>query len=220
MSTSQPRSPHRRSPIRPWMVGAAVAVIVIVVAGFNIKVVSLDEVAAENAAQQFDPVAFVDENYDSVIVPGIEDNAIDLATLLTDLAAGADEADFGNTSGASSAYAFPVTFTGVAGDLKAPVPPITVAGVPEGTTVQVQVGPAVSGTALRDVTGTVDFNDFENQLEYQNAAGELNNRVKTEVLAGFDAAAAAGKTVTVTGAFLRVNPSLVSVVQISIQVAP
>ena len=61
MSTSQPRSPHRRSPIRPWMVGAAIAVVVVVIAGFNVKVVSLDEVAAENAAQQFDPVAFVDE---------------------------------------------------------------------------------------------------------------------------------------------------------------
>jgi len=220
MSTSQPRSPHRRSPVRPWMIGAAIAVVVIVIAGFNVKVVGLDEVAAENAAQQFDPVAFVDENFDSVIVPGIEDNAVDLATLLTDLAAGADEADFGNTSGASSAYAFPVTFTGVAGDLTAPVLPVTVAGVPEGTTVQIQVGPAVSGTALRDVTGTVDFNDFENQLEYQNAAGELNNRVKTEVLADFDAAAAAGKTITVTGAFLRVNPALVSVVPISIEVTP
>ena len=217
MSTPQPR---RRSAIRPWMVGLSALVIVIFVASFNVKVVSLDEVAAENAAQQFDPVAFVEENYDSVIVPGIEENAVDLATLLTDLAAGADEADFGNTSGASSAYAFPVTFTAVAGTLTAPILPVTVEGVPEGTTVQVQVGPAVSGTALRDVTGTVDFNDFSNQLEYQNAAGELNNRVKSSVLNDFDAAAAAGKTITVTGAFLRVNPALVSVVPISIEVTP
>jgi predicted lipoprotein len=214
MSTTQPR----RSPVRPWMVGVAVAVVVIVIAGFNVKVVSLEQAAAEDAARQFDPVAFVDENYESVIVPGIEDEAVDLATLLADLAAGADEAEFGNTSGASSAFAFPVTFTAVAGAVTPPVLPVTVEGVPEGTTVQVQVGPAVSGTALRDVTGTVDFNDFANQLDYQNAAGELNNRVKTDVLAAFDAAAANGRTITVTGAFLRVNPSLVSVVPISIEV--
>jgi predicted lipoprotein len=214
MSTTQPR----RSPVRPWMVGVAVAVVVIVMAGFNVKVVSLEQAAAEDAARQFDPVAFVDENYESVIVPGIEDEAVDLATLLADLAAGADEAEFGNTSGASSAFAFPVTFTAVAGAVTPPVLPVTVEGVPEGTTVQVQVGPAVSGTALRDVTGTVDFNDFANQLDYQNAAGELNNRVKTDVLAAFDAAAANGRTITVTGAFLRVNPSLVSVVPISIEV--
>jgi predicted lipoprotein len=216
MSNSQ----SRRSPIRPWMVGVVVAVIVVVAAASSVKVLSLDDVAAENAAQAFDPAAFVDKNYDSVIVPDIEKNAVDLATLLTQLAAGADESEFGHTSGASSAYAFPVTFTAIAGAVTPPVLPVTVAGVPEGTTVQVQVGPAVSGTALRDVTGTVDFNDFANQLDYQNAAGELNNRVKTAVLADFDAAAAQGKTITVTGAFLRVNPSLVSVVPISIEVAP
>ena len=213
-------TPRTRSRIRPWMIGAAVALIVIVVAGFNVKVVSLDDVAAENAAQQFNPVAFVDENYDSVIVPYIDDNAVDLATLVAALADGADESEYGNTSGASSAYAFPVTFTAVAGDLKAPILPVTVEGLPDGVTVQIQVGPAVSGTALRDVTGEVDFNDFSNQLEYQTAATELNNRVKADVLEGFDAAAASGKTITVTGAYLRVNPNLISVVPISIEVAP
>jgi predicted lipoprotein len=202
------------------MVGTAVAIIVIVIASFNVKVVSLDEAAAENAANQFDPVAFADENYDTVIVPDIQANAIDLATLLADLESGADEADFGHTSGASSAYAFPVTFTAVAGELKAPILLLDVAGLPDGVTVQLQVGPAVSGTALRDVTGTVDFNDFSNQLEYQNAATELNNKVKTNVLADFDAAAATGKTLVITGAYLRVNPKLVSVVPISIEVAP
>lgn len=216
MSTTQ----KSRSRIRPWMIGAAVALAVIVVAGFNVKVVSLDDVAAENAARQFDPVAFVDENYDSVIVPYITDNAVDLATLVAALDDGADESEYGNTSGASSAYAFPVTFTAVAGDLKAPILPVTVEGLPDGVTVQIQVGPAVSGTALRDVTGEVDFNDFSNQLEYQTAANELNNRVKTTVLEGFDAAGAKGKTITVTGAYLRVNPNLISVVPISIEVAP
>jgi len=216
MSTSQPR----RKAIRPWMVGLVVAIVVIVVASFNVKVVGLDEVAAENAARDFDPVAFADENFDKTIVPDIQENAIDLATLLADLDGGAEESEFGNTSGASSAYAFPVTFTAVAGKLKAPILPVTVDGVPSDVTVQIQVGPALSGTALRDVTGTVDFNDFSNQLDYQQAAGELNNRVKDEVLADFDAAAAEGKTIIVTGAFLRVNPALISVVPISIEVAP
>jgi predicted lipoprotein len=202
------------------MVGVVIIIAVVVAAGFNVKVVSLDEATAESAAQEFDPAAFAAENYDKTIVPDIQENAVDLATLLADLEGGADEADFGNTSGASSAFAFPVTFTAVAGELKAPILPVTVDGVPDGTTVQIQVGPALSGTALRDVTGTVNFNDFSNQLEYQEAATELNNRVKEEVLANFDAAAANGKTITVTGAFLRVNPELVSIVPISIEVAP
>jgi predicted lipoprotein len=211
---------NRRSPVRPWMITTVVVLAVLVLAAFNVKVIGIGDAAAEGAAESFDPAAYAAEHYEADIVPAIEEKAVDLSTLLTALEGGADEAEYGNTSGASSAFAFPVTFTGVAGDLTAPVLPMTVDGVPEGTTVQVQVGPAVSGTALRDVTGTVDFNDFTNQLEYQNVANELNNQAKESVLADFDAAAAAGKSVTVTGAFLRVNPQLVSVVPVKIEVAP
>ena len=41
-----------------------------------------------------------------------------------------------------------------------------------------QIGPAINGTALRDATGLINFNDFLNQIEYANAATELNNQVK------------------------------------------
>jgi predicted lipoprotein len=49
-------------------------------------------------------------------------------------------------------------------------------------------------------------------------ATEFNNIVKTEVLATVDPATLNGKTVTVTGAFTRVNPELVSVVPIAFEV--
>ena len=42
-------------------------------------------------------------------------------------------------------------------------------GVPDDVTVMLQIGPAINGTALRDATGLVDFNDFLNQIEYANA---------------------------------------------------
>ncbi len=61
------------------------------------------------------------------------------------------------------------------------------------------------------MTGTISFNEFTNQLEYQNVGTELNNLARSKVLDAFDAAAAQGKTVEVTGAFLRVNPNLVSI---------
>ena len=49
-----------------------------------------------------------------------------------------------------------------------------------------QVGPAVNGTALRDVTGLVNFNDFVNQVEYSDAAIALNDKMKAAVLADLD----------------------------------
>ena len=206
----------RRPPIRPWMVISFLTLVVLVLAAFNVKVVSTTE--ADAAAEgTFQPAEFAEENYDD-IAAGVEDDAIPLTELLASLAAGEAEADFGNTSGASSAFAFPVTFTAVAGTATPPVLPVTVEGIPAGVTVQVQVGPAINGTALRDVSGTISFNEFTNQLEYQNVGTELNNLARDRVLADFDAAAAAGKTIKVTGAYLRVNPNLISVVPVSIEV--
>jgi predicted lipoprotein len=214
-----PTRTPRRSRVRPGLIALGLAIVVIVVAAFNVTVVSIDDVNA-GAGDTFDPVAFAEEEFSSTIVPAIEEEAIDLPTLLADLAAGADEADFGNTSGASSAYAFPVTFTAVAGELAGPVLGLTVDGVPAETTVQLQVGPALNGTAMRDVTGEISFNSFVNQLEYQNVATELNNQVREQVLSTVDPASLPGKTLEITGAFLRVNPALVSVVPVKIEVMP
>jgi predicted lipoprotein len=71
---------------------------------------------------------------------------------------------------------------------------------------------------LRDATGLVDFNDFLNQIEYANAATELNNKVKSDVLAGFDAKGAEGKTVSFVGAFAYgSNPAVIQVTPVELE---
>jgi predicted lipoprotein len=214
---ARPSLPPRR--VKPWMIGGLAIVIVVVAAALSVKVVSLEDAAA-SAAGGFDPAEYAADRFESEVVPQIEDEAVDLTTLLGDLTGGADEADFGNTSGSSSAYSFPVTFTGVAGTPAGAILPVTVEGVPADVTVQVQIGPALNGAAIRDVTGTVSFNEFTNQLEYQTVATEFNNLVRETVLADVDPATLAGSTITVTGAFTRVNPALVSVVPVTLEVAP
>jgi predicted lipoprotein len=206
----------RRPRIKAWV---PLTVALLIVAGVGLattKYVSAEENAAAATEGSFDPVSYADERFDSEIVPQIEEDAVDLATLLTDLAGGADEGDFGHAPGTGSSYSFPVTFTGTAGALNGSILPVTVEGVPAGTTVQLQVGPAINGTALRDVTGTVSFNDFTNQLEFQEVATEFNSRVRDGVLAEVGPISE-GQTVTVTGAFTRVNPALVSVVPVAIE---
>lgn len=210
----------RRRRLRPWMIAVPVLVAVVIAAALSMRVVSAEDAEAASSGEQFDPVAYADERFDSEIVPQVEDEAIDLATLLTDLAGGADEADFGNAPGAGSAYSFPVEFTAVAGQPNGAILPVTVAGAPADVQVQVQIGPALNGTALRDVTGTVSFNEFTNQLEFQEVATEFNNRVRDGALAGLDPTTLAGRTVSVVGAYTRVNPALVSVVPVSFEVAP
>ncbi|UYO96591.1 DUF2291 domain-containing protein [Microbacterium sp. M28] len=207
----------RRPRIKAW-VPITVALLAVVGIGLaTTTYVSIEDAEASANAGSFDPVSYADERFDSEIVPQIEDDAVDLATLLADLEAGADEGDFGYAPGAGSSYSFPVTFTATAGAQNGSVLPVTVADVPAETTVHIQVGPALNGTALRDVTGTVSFNDFTNQLEFQEVATEFNNRVRDGMLAEVGPISE-GQTITVTGAFTRVNPALVSVVAVAIEV--
>ena len=62
------------------------------------------------------------------------------------------------------------------------------------------------GLVRFDATGQIEFGQFKNQIEYQDAGSAINNEVKKVVLAGIDPAALNGKTVTVIGAFKLVNP--------------
>lgn len=207
----------RRPRIPAWL---PLTVALLIVAGVGLattKFISIEDANAAASEGSFDPATYADERFESEIVPQIEKDAVDLVTLLTDLQAGAEESEFGHAPGSGSAYSFPVTFTGTTGAVNGSIQPVTVPGVPEGVTVQLQVGPAINGTALRDVTGTVSFNDFTNQLEFQEVATEFNNRVRDGVLAEVGAIPE-GQTITVTGAFTRVNPALVSVVPIAIEV--
>ncbi len=141
--------------------------------------------------------------YESEVVPAIE-----ARTRWTSSSCYRDRGRPGRRGGAvrapqreTSPYAYPVSGTGVAGEVRGTLLPLTIEGLPPGVEVVLQIGPAINGTALRDATGLIGFDDFLNQIEYADAATELNNQVKEEVLAGFDAAAAEGKAVSFTGAF-------------------
>jgi predicted lipoprotein len=100
-----------------------------------------------------------------------------------------------------------VKFTGVAGAAKSGIYTVAVPGLPSTLTIRVQTGPAVNGTDLRDSTGTVTFDQFTNQIEYQNAGSALNKEMKTQVLAKVDTANLTGKTLSVVGVFQLVNPN-------------
>lgn len=207
----------RRPRVPAWIPATVILLAIVGIGLATTKYVSIEDATAAATSGAFDPEAYADEHFESDIVPQIEADAIDLTTLLDDLAGGADEAEFGHAPGTGSSYSFPVTFTGVAGAQQGSILPITVDGAPADVTIQLQVGPAINGTALRDVTGTVSFNDFTNQLEFQNVATVFNERVRDGVLAE-TTLPTEGQTVTVTGAFTRVNPALVSVVPIALEV--
>lgn len=202
------------------LIAIGLAVIVAAGIGVSTKYVSGADVTLleKGVKAKIDSAVFANENYDSLIVPYIKEHATDLAILdaaiIADpLAAGAK---YGKRDGDNAAYSVATKFTAVAGELKGDLLVLKVPGVK--TTAYLQVGPSLNGTAIRDVTGTVQFGQFENQLAYQDAGTKLNDKVRANVLDGIDKTKLTGKTINVVGAFSLFNPKQYMIVPISIEV--
>ncbi|RKX86872.1 MAG: DUF2291 domain-containing protein [Spirochaetes bacterium] len=64
-----------------------------------------------------------------------------------------------------------------------------------------QVGPVIRQTAIRDSADFITFTDVGNQLQFASLADELNNRIKKEVIKPLDLEHIAGETISFLGAF-------------------
>ncbi|MDQ7908298.1 DUF2291 domain-containing protein [Phytohabitans sp. ZYX-F-186] len=207
---------------RPSLIAGVLLLALAVAIAATTKVVDTDE-AASAGGHRFDATEYATERYDSEVVPAIEKNATAIAELLTAIAADPQAAGerYGHRDGPNARYAFAASGTGVAGKVSGTLLPLEIAGLPEGVRVSLQIGPAINGTALRDATGLITFDQFLNQLEYADASTELNNQVKAKVLAGVDAAGAEGSQVSFVGAFTYGgNPKLIQVTPIRLEIAP
>jgi predicted lipoprotein len=138
------------------------------------------------------------------LVPLFEDKAQDVAKVLPEIRANPDAAGekYGRRE-ATNPYNYMVKGTGKVTEINttsvAGTAIVEIPGLDE--KVALQIGPVVRGTALRDATGLVSFNQFSNQLDYADVSKEMNTRALKTVLASVPAASLAGKSVTFFGAF-------------------
>ena len=195
---------------RPWgvMIKVVAAVAIVAVCFFGTTFMSPEDAEAVREAGSTDPIAY------------IQDNAIDLTGLVTELRA--DEEGTSQAKGArdgEAAYTFPVTLTGTIEKGGFGQVNVVVDGMPGGVVVSVQTGPALTGTALRDVTGQTTFDMFENQIDYAQVGLSLNEPLKAGVLAENDLASMVGRRVTVVGAFAYSDPAHIVVTPVSVEVA-
>lgn len=199
--------PKRRGTGRRRLKALIITASVVVLAALmvlNTKFLTNSESVAV-VGEKFSAEQYAEENYDTVIVPAVLEKAVPATDLYTQLQEDVDAAGeaHGGRDGAQSAWAFPVSFTGVAGEVNTinGQLPVKVDGLPDTLTVLVQTGPPVIGPALRNVTGKITFGMFTNQTEFQSVAVQLNAKVRENVLAGVDATSLSGKTVSVVGVF-------------------
>lgn len=186
-----------------WILGAA-AIALVGAMALDTKVVVIGS-QHDVREQKFSSDAFGEQEF-----PKIQENvgkrAVDAVELAKAIQADKQAASQKFGVATSTGPVLPVSFTGVVGERKSNYSTVTIAGMPPEITVRVQTGPALTGTDLRDSTGTIQFDQFTNQIEYQDAGTAINNQVKKTVLANIDPNALTGKTISVVGVFKLVNP--------------
>ncbi|MCY1145472.1 DUF2291 domain-containing protein [Actinoplanes sp. Pm04-4] len=172
------------------------------------------------AASATDPKTYVENNWTQKIVPTVHDNAVDVTTVAKAIAddPAAAGKQYGNQAGTGSPFAFMVKGSGKVTDVDTSVPtgPVTVeVPSPGGKPVKVTIatGPVIAGTAIRDAVKFISFGDFTNQIDYAEAANQINDKVKTDVIAkAGDKAALKGRTVDFYGAFSALAPGTIFLV--------
>ena len=177
------------------------------------------------ALNSFNAEQFVEKQWATDVQPILDNNAVDLNTLLAAIAA--------NPGYAANRYALPhnsnsknFVVSGTArvteSNLKSPMGLLTLELSPGADSaspkIQVLTGPLVISTALRDVASNMSLNAFTNQTQYADVAAALNKRALAQTYSQTPAADLAGKTVQFTGVFNLQSPTSIRIVPVSLKV--
>jgi predicted lipoprotein len=196
----------------------APVVVLVIAMVLDTKIVPISS-SLDMRAVAFSPEAFGKKEFPP-IQAAIERAAVDAKVLAEaiakDSAAAAEK--YGRPGGIGPMFS--VKFNGVVGEGKSGIFKLAVDGLPDGVNIRVQTGPAINGTEVRDITGMVNFGQFTNQIEYQDAGSALNNEIKNQVLANINRDELPGKTIEVVGVFQLINPANWLVTPVRLKVAP
>ncbi len=168
----------------------------------------IDETGAEVVVEELSVAEqYCADNWDSLMVPTIRENAQDISELLPlireDLASAGEQ--FAKRENETSAYNFclqgTVTVLEVEEADRASRTRLVIDIQPyDGVAdAKIQVSSVIRTNALRDAVGFLKLDDFANQVEFADLTKAFNARVQETVISGLDAASLAGQEVTFLG---------------------
>jgi predicted lipoprotein len=160
----------------------------------------------EEEHQAFDARTFVATNWTSRVLPEVQRRAVALPVLrralADDRAAAVTRYGNGGTGGRASflvsgtARVLDVDTLSRSGVARLDLEPYD--GTPDA---ELQIGPVLRGTALRDALPFIRFDDFTNQMEYASVSRVLHERIADSLLAKVNRATLAGRVIQFSGAF-------------------
>jgi predicted lipoprotein len=178
--------------------------------------------AGSSGPQTFDPTSYVNQVWDSRIVPTVVQQAHDASEVLAALKVNQQVAQqrYGHQEG-DGPYTFIVKGVGRVvsintssrnGTLGLDLPPYD--GKAD---LSLQIGPVILGTAIRDGVGFIHFSQFVNQIQYAQVADALNARA-VQVAQSIHPTQLKGKLIQFYGIFALTDPQFILVAPVKLQV--
>lgn len=201
--------------VLPWLLGCQIA---------TIRPIE-SETHGDAGAQAFNATSYVDDIWQSKVLPAAEQQSTELPTLLAAIASDQAKAEqqYGHREPGRPA-SFLVRGAGrvlnVDTTSRNGVLLLDIAPFDQQPDVTLQIGPVLRGTAVRDAVGFIQFNQFVNQLQYADVAKALNARVLADVLTPMPSASLTGQTITFQGAFTLDTPGSIFITPLALAVEP
>lgn len=170
-----------------------------------------------SASKTFDAVKYARNYFDNKLLPAL-DSAVEINALLADLQKD-KEGTFNTYSHALGIGNIRFFLVKGEGEITAVSQnDVTLVTKTDTTKRNVQIATEfVFGNAIRDASGQIDINEFENTMDFNNVSAEVNKIVRTEVLPPFKSHAKVGDVVQFFGA-IELNREHLNVE--NIEVAP
>ncbi|WP_319563248.1 DUF2291 domain-containing protein [Marispirochaeta sp.] len=154
----------------------------------------------------FNAKLYVDSVWEEQVLPRLKSEAVELNRLLEELARdpGAAIKAYGYRIEVTAPFNFMVKGKARISEVNLESAAATVSldkTGPDSNPVQIQIGPVLKGTAIRDSMDFISFEDFTNQLEFANVSREMNNLIKEQLLTSLDRESLEDSTIEFLGAF-------------------
>jgi predicted lipoprotein len=162
--------------------------------------------ATSAAAPASSGIALVDSIWEQKVVPKIVNDAIDADVLIPAIRGNSEEAGqkYGRRD-ATNPFNYLIKGTGTITEIRTESRAGTVVIRLEGKVVNdsilLQVGPVIPGTAIRDATGLVNFNQFTSQIDFADVSREMNALSRKSAFGNLDPTSLKDKKVRFWGAF-------------------
>jgi predicted lipoprotein len=194
---------------RRWLVAGCVVLVAIFLAvdpQWTVQSIRSPGQSAVTSSGNFDPADYVRKHWATEIMPTVHNKAVSLSALLAGLKS--DPAGTARRYGHTAELGGQPTFL-VKGAAR--VVSVNTANIPAQASIalgpgrkvdaELQLGPILTGTDVRDAMRFISFNQFSDQVTYAELATAINRRIEQTALDRIDNGKLTGRTVSFYGAF-------------------